>query len=226
MKLFYLLLAGTIFLAGCKKDLPEPPGMAWLEEPVKNSECTPVQSSDGIINVVRFAWKPADHTEIYELRVTDLTTNTVRTISTTKTTETLPLPIGTAFSWTVISKNSQTTLNVPSATWLFFNPGSQTQHAPFPAEILSPKMGSTVFKDIDNEIELQWSGADIDNDIEGYKIYFETETPPKVLIASPGTNETSRKVSVVSGTVYYWKVITTDSEGNLSDTGVLDFRVY
>jgi hypothetical protein len=226
MRLFSFLFLGIVLLMGCKKDPPDTPGKAVLTEPAKNTECTPVQTSNGNSNVVRFRWQPADYTEIYELRVTDLITNTVQTKSTSKTTETLPLQKGRPFSWTVVSKNGQTTDRVSSETWSFYNPGARTEHVPFPAEIIAPKPGSTVVKDINNEITLQWSGADIDNDIEGYEIYFSTETPPNVLIANPDVNVTSQKVSVVSGTVYYWKVVTKDAEGNVSDTGILDFKVY
>ena len=97
---------------------------------------------------------------------------------------------------------------------------------PFPAVIIAPGPGSVVFEDVNNEIELQWSGTDLDGDIESYDIYFSTENPPNVLIATSRANETSLKVSVISGTVYYWKVITRDTEGNMSDTGTFDFKVF
>jgi hypothetical protein len=95
---------------------------------------------------------------------------------------------------------------------------------PFPAEIIAPISGSYVFKDINNEVTLKWSGADADNDIESYEIYFSTENPPEILTATTNANTTEQKVNVVSQTVYYWRVITRDNEGNTSDTGVLDFR--
>ena len=222
--IFFLL--GIVILAGCKSDPPAAPGKVLLTEPARNSECTPVETSNGNSSIVRFRWQPANNTEIYELRVTNLTTNIAQTKSTSQTTETLSLQKGNPFSWVVLSKNGQTTDDVSSEPWSFYNPGSQTDHVPFPAEIVAPLSGNTIFDDINNEIELQWTGADLDEDIESYDLFFSTENPPNTLIASLGSGESTFKVTVISGTVYYWKVITKDSEGNISDTGVLDFKVY
>lgn len=224
MRLLSLILTGTMLLSGCKKDSPSAPSQVVLEEPARNSECTPVQSSSGNSNTVRFGWQSAANTDVYELRVTNLLTGTVQTKSTSNTTETLSLQKGTPFSWVVVSKNSQTITDVSSESWSFYNPGSQTSYVPFPAEIIAPKPGSTVFGDTNNEIELQWSGSDIEDDIESYEIYFSTESPPEALIASPNADEVSLTVTTVPNTVYYWRVITNDAEGNASDTGILDFK--
>ncbi len=226
MRIFFVLLLGVVLLSGCKKDPPKPPEKVLLTAPAKNSECTPIQSTTTTSSVVRFSWQVSQHTETYELRVTNSNTGIVQTKSTGSTVETLSLEKGAPFSWVVISRNSQTQTTASSDSWLFYNPGSETTHPPFPAEIISPKPGTTVFKDINNEVTLIWSGADIDNDIEDYEIYFSTENPPETLIDSPRANITEKKVSVVSNTVYYWRVVTKDAEGNTSDTGIIDFRCH
>lgn len=226
MRTLFVLILGVVLFLGCKKDPPKPPEKVLLTAPAKNSECTPIQSTNATSSVVRFNWQASNHTETYQLRVTNLNTGTVQTKSTRTTVETLPLQKGTPFSWSVISKNSQTETFVSSDSWLFYNPGSETTHPPFPAEIISPKPGSTVFKDINNEVNLIWAGADVDNDIEDYEIYFSTENPPETLVDSPIANTTETKVSVMSNTVYYWKVVTKDAAGNTSDTGIIDFRCH
>ncbi len=226
MRLFSFILLGMVLLSGCKKDPPNPPGKAVLTEPAKNSECTPVLSSSGSSSVVRFRWQPGDYSESHGIVVRNLITGVAIDRAPEGSTITIPLEKGTPYSWFVVSKNTQTNKIATSATWLFYNPGTQTDHVPFPAEIISPEPGATVFKDINNEVILQWSAIDIDNDIDSYKIYFSTESPPNVLIASPGANNTRLKVSVISDTVYYWRVVTTDAIGNSSDTGILDFKVY
>ena len=125
-----------------------------------------------------------------------------------------------------ISKNSEVDETAASETWFFYNPGSLTTFAPFPAEILQPLPGGRVFMDDNNEVILEWSGADLDGDIEGYDLYFSLETPPQTLLASPTAGTTSQKVSVSgSNTFYYWRVITKDREGNTSDSGILSFKV-
>ena len=111
-----------------------------------------------------------------------------------------------------------------SETWLFYNSGFQTTYAPFPAEIIEPKVGSTVLRDINNDILLSWNGADVDNDIVGFEIYISTENPPEELLFSLGSGATTTKVAVATNTVYYWRVVTKDAEGNSSDSGVFDFR--
>lgn len=225
-KVILVLMAWVVFLGCKKKDDPNPPEKVLLTAPAKNSECTPIQTTTETSNVVRFNWQVADYAEIYELRVTNLNTGTVQTKSTASTVETLSLEKGTAFSWVVVSKNTQTTTTATSDSWFFYNPGSQTAYAPFPAEIISPKSGSTVIKDINNEVTLVWNGADLDGDIEGYEIYFSSENPPEDLIATPSASTTQQIVSVTSDTVYYWKVVTKDAAGNSSDTGTFDFRCH
>ncbi len=226
MRLFSFIFFGMMLLSGCKKDPPNPPGKPLLAEPAKNLECTPVQSSSGNSSVVRFRWRTGNYTDSYEIEVKNLLDGTKINRDSKVATETISLEKSTPYSWFVTSKNTQTNETATSATWLFYIPGTQTYHIPFPAQIIAPEPGATVFKDINNEVILQWSAVDIDNDIENYKIYFSTENPPNVLIASSGANETSQKVGVVSSTVYYWRIVTADALGNTSDTGVIDFKVY
>lgn len=226
MRLFSFILLGMVLLSGCKKDPPNPPGKAVLTEPANNSECTPVQSSSGNNSVVRFRWQPGNYTDSYELEVKNLLDGSIINRNPKVATETIPLQKGTPYSWFVISKNSQTNETATSATYLFYNPGKQTDHVPFPAEIIAPEPGATVFKDMNNDIILRWLATDIDDDIESYNIYFSPENPPNVLIASPAANDRTQRVGVISDTVYYWRVVTIDAQGNSSDTGILDFKVY
>ncbi len=226
MRLLSFIFLGMTLLLGCKKDPPNPPEKAVLIEPAKNSECTPVESSSGINSVVRFRWQPGDYSESYEAIVKNLSTGNAINRIVEGSTITIPLEKGMPYSWFVRSTNTQTNETATSETWLFYNPGSQTDHVPFPAEIIAPEPGATVFKDVNNQVSLQWSATDIDNDIESYALYFSTENPPNVLIVSPGLNQTSQKVDVISGTIYYWRVFTSDALGNTSDTGILDFKVY
>ena len=224
------LLVAFIFLtlvvtSGCKKDPPSPPDKALLTAPANNEECSPIASSSGANNTVRFTWQAADNTDSYQLHIRNLITNNAITRNLEVTSENVSLPKGTPFSWFVITENQQTADKVMSDTWRFYNPGSETAHVPFPAEIISPRPGASVVRDVNNEILLEWEGSDIDNDIESYEIYFSTENPPETLIETLNANAGSQRVSVDADTIYYWRIVTTDAEGNTSDTGTLDFRV-
>jgi hypothetical protein len=227
MKILKILLIVLLVVVGCKKkEAPKPPEAALLVFPNKNSECTVGNDISTKTREVDFEWRSANNTETYELRVTNINTNTTQTISTRAISAKLPLEKGAPFSWVVISKNSKVPQNMASATWLFYNAGSSTTYPPFPAEIVAPEIGASVFKDINNEVILEWSGSDVDNDLEGFEIYVDTVSPPVTLLSSPGAGATEQKASVMANTVYYWKVITKDREGNSSDSGVFDFRVY
>lgn len=226
MRRILWLIAGLALL-GCKKDSPQPPSVAKLLFPDRNSECTtgvPLGNTNS--SRVEFRWQAAANTETYELSVTNLNTNVSQNISTSATSASLPLEAGAPFSWRVISRNSQTPQPGISESWLFYNAGSQTSYAPFPAEIIMPKSGASVFRDISNEVTLNWAGADVDNDIVGYEVYFDTVSPPQVLLASLGAGTNSIKVGVLVDTLYYWKVVTIDSEGNRADSGVYAFKAF
>jgi hypothetical protein len=225
MRTVILLLFGVLLIGCKKKSSPKPPEIVTLVFPNKNSECTTGRSLNLTTSEVEFMWMASDHTESYELRVTNLITNTTQTINTAAISAKLPIANGEPFSWLVRSKNTKVTETALSEIWRFYNAGFQTTYAPFPAEVIEPKNGTSIFKDINNEVTLEWNGADIENDIDGYELYFSTTSPPESLIASPSSDQNSEKVSVTSNATYYWKVITKDSEGNNSDSGIFTFKV-
>ncbi|MFX0555656.1 hypothetical protein ACOCEA_02605 [Maribacter sp. CXY002] len=225
MKLNLLIVFSVLgVFFGCKKkSAPKPPEQALLVFPEKNSECTTGVDLDANTSQVEFRWQQADNVQTYELRVANSNTGTVQTISTSSTTARLPLTKGQSFSWVVRSRNNQVEQSVSSEMWHFYTAGSRTTFAPFPAEIISPKMSEKIFKDINNEIELSWTAADLDNDISGYKVYFSNENPPNTLVAALPNNSFSYKVTVLSGSVYYWSILTEDEEGNVSNSGIYSF---
>jgi hypothetical protein len=97
-----------------------------------------------------------------------------------------------------------------SSTWRFYNAGDAVEsYAPFPAEIISPTMAESISTS-DNVITLDWIGSDIDDDIIGYDVYFGTSTTPEI-IESDLNESILNNVSIVSNTIYYWKIITKDA---------------
>ena len=225
MKYLSLLLVVVLCFSCKKKDPPKPPESAKLVFPQNNSECTTGTGSGSTTSIVEFRWQQAPNTDTYELRATNLNTNTTQTVSTSSLSAKLPLQKGALYSWLVNTKNAALLQVKASQTWRFYNAGFETSYAPFPAELITPELGESLFKDINNEVVLSWSGSDVDNDIDSYTLYFSTEKPPTTLIATITSGSTNRKVTVESDTIYYWKVITFDREGNASDSGIFDFRV-
>lgn len=227
MRHFILILLCSTLVFSCKKKKSlKPPEASLLVFPQKNSECTTGVSLNESSSQVEFRWQKSNHTESYELQVTNITTGITQTVSTKSISAKLPIEKGEPYSWVVVSKNTQTNEKASSETWLFYNSGSESAFAPFPAQIVFPSSGTTVIKDVNNEIELTWSGADIDDDIENYEVYFSTEPLPTTLVASPSSDIPVFKVSVLSDTTYYWRVVTIDAEGNSSDSGIFQFKVF
>lgn len=225
MKLIQIVFIALVFVGCSKGEAPKPPEIARLTYPEKNSECTSGVTINATTSEVEFRWQMALHTDTYELRVTNLDNNSTQTISTKSLSVKLPLQKGVPFSWSVNTKNASLTQITPSETWQFYNAGFETTHVPFLAEIVTPKSGESIFRDINNEITLDWNGADIDNDIQFYEVYLSTVSPPATLLETLGGGTTSRKTSVTADTVYYWKVVTIDREGNKSDSGIYSFKV-
>ncbi|MCG2460603.1 hypothetical protein K8352_07585 [Flavobacteriaceae bacterium F89] len=224
-RIFFIIC--TIFLFGCggNDDPPAKPERVRLIYPEKDSECNTGIIIDDLSSRVEFKWQASNNTDIYEVRVTNLNTSVTQTISTASLSAKLPLQKGAPYSWFVTSKNSQVPETATSEVWRFYNSGFVTTYPPFPAEIISPKSGASVFKDINNEITLEWSGADVDEDLLGFEVYFSSENPPVALVATLAADFVDYKVSVLSNTVYYWRIISKDKAGNTSDSGVYEFKV-
>lgn len=216
----------VVLLMSCSKDSPpKPPEAALLVFPERNSECTTGVDINAERSQVEFRWQKAKFTDSYELNVTNVNSGVTQTVTTTAFSALRPLEKGALYRWNIRTLNNQTEDIATSETWSFYNAGSETSYAPFPAEVVTPLSGASVVRDINNEITLQWIGADVDNDIEGYEIYLDTSNPPTTLVASPSVSLSSIKIGVERDTVYFWKVITRDRENNTSDSGVYSFRV-
>jgi hypothetical protein len=225
MRSLVAILFGFILLGCSKKSDPSPPDAVNLVFPGQNSECTTGIDKTDTTSEVEFSWQSSNNTETYELRVTHMLTNVVKTATTTGTSAALTIDKGSPYSWQVLSRNTQTQTTASSASWQFYNAGSQTNYAPFPAEILAPVSGENVSIDVNGEVTLSWSGVDIENDITGYDIYHGTVNPPTELLTSTLVGNTDLQIVAVPGS-YYWKVVTKDREGNSSDSGVYSYRAF
>ena len=221
-----VVVIGLLLGCGGGDDGPPPsPEGAVLVFPFENSECTTGVDLTEDLSQVTFEWQPANNTDNYTLTVINLRTNIPQTISTSSTAAALSIEKGAPFSWSILSTNNESDETATSESWLFYNAGSQTTYAPFPAQIRSPEAGSTVLATA-NEVVLSWTGADVEGDIETFEVYFSEDNPPETLLITTDAQTTEASGNVVSGQIYYWKVITIDAEGNRSDSGVFDFKVF
>ncbi len=220
-----LCIIMTILTACGGDDGPPPsPEGALLVFPLENSECTTGVSLNETLSQVTFEWMPAKNSNLYTLTVVNLNTNSPQAITTASTSASLSIAKGAPFSWAVLSGNTDSDETATSENWLFYNSGFQTTYAPFPAQIVAPKSGETIPVGSSNEVVLEWIGADVEDDIIQFEVYFSQQNPPEELLTTADASTIQASVSVASGTVYYWKVVTTDSEGNTSDSGIFDFK--
>ena len=217
-----LLLLIVVFLA-CGKDDPKPPAAATLVFPEQNSECTTGVDVTATTNRVELRWNAGQNTDSYRVEITNLISNTTQVASSAITSVTVTLQKGQPYSWKVISLNNATNEQAMSASWLFYNAGSETTYAPFPAQILFPASGATVRLE-NGQAELRWMGADVDSDIDTFEVFLDTANPPTTSQGILGFNEQELTLNLDPATVYYWNIITRDREGNQSDSGIFSFR--
>jgi len=197
------------------------PTAATLIFPNNNTEC-----NEGIIvsdteTDVLFEWEEATNASSYVLTITNLNDATSREIKTVSSEFLIRVLRGTPYSWVVKSKVSSSNETTDSETWKFYNAGlPEESHPPFPADVISPQIGSSIDE---GDITLQWEATDVDGDIASYTILLDTSNQPVTEVGNPSTN--SLNVTVSSGQVYYWKVITFDEDGNASHSQVFQFKV-
>lgn len=222
-----LILSGVLlFLTGCSKDnSPKVPGAVTLVFPENNSECIAGISRSQTTSEVEFVWEATSHAARYELTVTRIGSGVFENVTTSNTRASLVIDKGAPYSWQVTARNASGEEGPPSASWQFYNAGAETTYPPFPAVIKSPVSGESVTPDKSGEVLLLWSGADADNDLAEFEVHFGISATALTLQATLAPNQTSFAVPVVSGTIYFWEILSRDAEGNTSRSGVYSFRV-
>ena len=190
-----------------------------LQFPHKDALCntgtdiTPTQST------VFFEWEASDIADGYTIFVTNLVDGSTIEDETSEDKIGIVVNRATPYSWYVVSKRGSVVAE--SETWKFYNAGLGVEnYVPFPATINAPAMAASINS---SSVTLQWTGSDVDNDIAGYDIYLATTNDPDIYASDVTTNEL--QVSVSSGEIYYWKVVTKDEAGNTSETNIFQFRV-
>jgi len=234
MKNSILWLCTLILIAGCGKSgsNPEPAPPVPVPDPVKSVLTAPAQNSlcisGNVISAtqasITLSWAAAANADSYEVGIKNLLTGVVTTQVASANQLTITLQRTTPYSWYVVSKSNSTTHTAVSDTWKFYVAGTGSiTYSPFPAGITAPTFGQAFAAGV-TTVNLTWTGSDVDNDIVGYDVYFGTAaTPP--LFKSNVTDLFLNGVTIASGNTYYWKIITKDSAGNTSDSGVFQFVV-
>ena len=196
------------------------PVAATLTSPANNEQCNEGQAVSDSLSRVTFEWSNADNADSYTMTLTNLDTNVATEHDSTTNSISVDIALDTAYSWSVESKSSSSTETATSAVWQFYNAGAGvTNYAPFPAELVTPVMGSTIA----SSDALEWNGSDLDGDIQDYKVYMSTTSPPTDLHTTTSSNSVTN-LTLSAASIYYWRVVTTDAQGNESQSPIFEFR--
>ena len=200
-----------------------PPESATLIFPERNKECTEGTIVNESQSEVIFEWNLSENTDSYELNIINLNLNSTLRISSNTTQAAATIARGAPYEWFVISKAEMTNVTTESERWRFYNAGAGVQnYAPFPAEAIRPQRGEAIDAN-GNSITLEWNAEDVDNDIEQYEVLFGTDPTP---VNSLGTTTSKTiDVDVTPETNYYWRILTTDSNSNTSNSEIFLFKV-
>ncbi|UOB16196.1 hypothetical protein [Abyssalbus ytuae] len=221
MKKSQLIIIFSFLLLSCSNgdDGPPSPAAASLISPENNSECTTGTDVNDSQSSVTFHWNAANNTDSYEITITNLITNSSVNLKSSATSVETVLDKSVPYSWfvTSIGSSNQT---AQSETWKFMNAGGTISYAPFPADLISPASEAVI---TGASVNFSWEGSDVDNDIVGYDLLLDTTNPPSNVVMSDIT-EQSVSVSSLTAGVYYWRVITSDEEGNASKSVIYQFE--
>ena len=217
----------VLLLVHCQKtELPADPGVANLISPVDKETCLDGVSINDTQSNVTFVWGTATDALSYELEIANLLTQSTQLYSSDTNELSIALSKAEPYSWPVRSIGETGTAPSVSDPWKFYLAGDAVvNYAPFPAELITPRSGANTTPDINNLVILRWAADDVDNDLDRFEVYLDAidGTTLNQEIAYQA-QETQLEVEVENNTVYYWKIVAIDLNGNQSSSGVYTFR--
>lgn len=205
----------------------DPPTASTLSFPEDDKVCQEGTSVSDTESSVNFQWEASENTTSYDLIINDIEAETSVTYSDiTETNKDATLVTARSYSWQIVSKSDETSTTASSELWQFYLAGEgEENYAPYPASIISPASGSTVSASEEGLVTLKWSGEDPDEDILTYTVYIDTVDGLQDANGTiTGLTETETTYEVTSGSVYYWRVKSSDGQSS-SFTQVFSFRV-
>ena len=217
----------VLLLVHCQKtELPADPGVANLISPVDKETCLDGVSINDTQSNVNFVWGTANGALSYELEIANLLTQSTQVFTSDTNELSIALSKAEPYSWLVRSIGETGTAPSMSDPWKFYLAGDAVvNYAPFPAELITPRSGANTTPDINNLVILRWTADDVDDDLNRFEVYLDTTdgTTLNQEIAYQA-QETQLEVEVENNTVYYWKIVAIDLNGNQSSSGVYTFR--
>jgi len=217
----------VLLLAHCQKtEQPVDPGVANLISPVDKETCLDGVSINDTQSNVTFVWGTATDALSYELEIANLLTQSTQVFTSDTNELSIALSKAEPYSWSVRSIGETGTAPSVSDPWKFYLAGDAVvNYAPFPAELITPRSGANTTPDINNLVILRWTADDVDNDLDRFEVYLDaidgTTLNQEITYLA---QETQLEMEVENNTVYYWKIVAIDLNGNQSSSGVYTFR--
>ena len=217
----------VLLLVHCQKtELPADPGIANLISPVDKETCLDGVSINDTQSNVNFVWGTATGALSYELEIANLLTQSTQVFTSDTNELSIALSKAEPYSWSVRSIGETGTTPSVSDPWKFYLAGDVVvNYAPFPAELITPRSGANTTPDINNLVILRWTADDVDDDLNRFEVYLDaidgTTLNQEITYLA---QETQLEVEVENNTVYYWKIVAIDLNGNQSSSGVYTFR--
>ncbi|MFT4576462.1 MAG: hypothetical protein ACI9SI_001389 [Polaribacter sp.] len=228
MKKIIYLICLVLLQFGCDSEevlVINKPSIVNLIFPYENSLCNEGTNRTPTESTVLFEWQAGEYTDSYTLVLKNVSSG-VQTVHQSDIKPELSITIQRAsqYQWYIISNSNVVMETAKSETWIFYNSAEGVQsYTPFPADIKYPLMAQTISTTA-STITLDWTGSDVDDDIVGYDVYFGTSNQPGLFISNLN-DSILNDVPISSNTIYYWKIITKDSLGNSSDSGLYQFKI-
>jgi hypothetical protein len=205
------------------------PTAAQLLFPENQTECTEgeINPNDSSRSTINFRWEAGDNTENYRVTVTNLNSGNSQFVSTTSTNLDITLLRGEAYSWQIASSNTTNTTTANSEVFVFYNQGEGiTNYAPFPATTLNPSMGENIASNGETvTIDFQWESSDLDSSNLNYRFILSTSNNLENPIFEESLENNTVSKDFNEAGVYYWQILTSDSEGNTSASSTFEFRI-
>ena len=217
----------VLLLVHCQKtELTADPEVANLISPVDKETCLDGVSINDTQSNVNFVWGTATGALSYELEIANLLTQSTQVFTSDTNELSIALSKAEPYSWSVRSIGETGTAPSVSDPWKFYLAGDAVvNYAPFPAELITPRSGANTTPDINNLVILRWTADDVDDDLNRFEVYLDaidgTTLNQEITYLA---QETQLEVEVENNTVYYWKIVAIDLNGNQSSSGVYTFR--
>ena len=119
-----------------------------------------------------------------------------------------------------------TTQTGTSSSWKFYLAGlGPKNYAPFPADLKSPKSGSTVGRNSEGKVTFEWDGSDPDQGDQLTFTLYVDKVDGKQTPSSELTDLNVKTIDVVldGGSTYYWRIRSSDGT-NSSFSNIYTFK--